>query len=104
MIVKILDFRFWILDYRTRFHARLATTGPCVPNPKSKIQNPKLALLAAALVVAGELHAGEAAKWQAEWDRTVRAAEQEGQVAVSIGGYGAIIDSGAFKKPIPRSR
>jgi ABC-type Fe3+ transport system substrate-binding protein len=40
--------------------------------------------------------------WQAEWDRTVRAAEQEGQVVVSIGGYGAIIDSGVFQKTYPK--
>src|SRR5207253_10689241 len=40
--------------------------------------------------------------WQAEWDRTVRAAEQEGQVTVSIGGYGAIIDSGVFQKTYPK--
>ena len=40
--------------------------------------------------------------WQAEWDRTVRAAEQEGQVSVSIGGYGAILDSGAFQKAYPK--
>jgi ABC-type glycerol-3-phosphate transport system substrate-binding protein len=40
--------------------------------------------------------------WQAEWDRTVRAAEQEGQVTVSIGGYGAIIDTGVFQKTYPK--
>ena len=40
--------------------------------------------------------------WQVEWDRTVRAAEQEGQVVVSIGGYGAIIDSGVFQKTYPK--
>ncbi len=40
--------------------------------------------------------------WQSEWDQTVRAAEQEGQVAVSIGGYGAIIDSGVFQKAYPK--
>ena len=40
--------------------------------------------------------------WQSEWDRTVRAAEQEGQVTVSIGGYGAIIDSGVFQKTYPK--
>lgn len=39
---------------------------------------------------------------QAEWDRTVRAAEQEGQVTVSIGGYGAIIDAGVFQKAYPK--
>ena len=42
--------------------------------------------------------------WQAEWERTVRAAEQEGQVTVSIGGYGAIIDSGVFQKAYPKIR
>ena len=42
------------------------------------------------------------ANWQAEWDRTVRAAEQEGQVNVSIGGYGAVIESGVFQKAYPK--
>jgi iron(III) transport system substrate-binding protein len=47
--------------------------------------------------------AGEAnSNRQAEWDRTVRAAEKEGLVTVSIGGYGAIIDSGVFQKTYPR--
>ncbi len=32
----------------------------------------------------------------------MRAAEQEGQVSVSIGGYGAIIDSGVFQKTYPK--
>jgi iron(III) transport system substrate-binding protein len=44
------------------------------------------------------LAAESKASWQAEWDRTVRAAEQEGQVTVSIGGYGSIIDAGVFQK------
>src|SRR6058998_1516112 len=48
------------------------------------------------------LAAESKASWQAEWDRTVRAAEQEGQVTVSIGGYGAIIDSGVFQKTYPK--
>jgi iron(III) transport system substrate-binding protein len=42
--------------------------------------------------------------WQAEWERTVQAAEKEGQVTVSIGGYGAIIESGAFQKAYPKIR
>lgn len=50
------------------------------------------------LILAGEAKSS----WQAEWDRTVRAAEQEGQVAVSIGGYGAVIDSGVFQKAYPK--
>jgi hypothetical protein len=55
------------------------------------------------IVFARSLGAGEAKpNWQAEWDRTVRAAEQEGQVMVSIGGYGAIIDSGVFQKTYPK--
>ena len=48
------------------------------------------------------LAAESKASWQAEWDRTVRAAEQEGQVTVSIGGYGAIIDAGVFQKTYPK--
>ena len=48
------------------------------------------------------LAAESKSSWQAEWDRTVRAAEQEGQVTVSIGGYGAIIDSGVFQKHYPK--
>ncbi|HEY7167186.1 MAG TPA: extracellular solute-binding protein [Candidatus Binatia bacterium] len=42
------------------------------------------------------------ADWKSEWDATVRAAEKEGQVTVSIGGYGAIIDSGVFQKAYPK--
>ena len=49
------------------------------------------------------VYAGEAKQsWQAEWERTVQAAEQEGQLVVSIGGYGAIIDSSAFQKLYPK--
>ena len=39
---------------------------------------------------------------QNEWEQTVRAAEKEGQVTVSIGGYGAIIESGVFQKAFPK--
>src|SRR5687768_2766495 len=48
------------------------------------------------------LAAESKASWQTEWDQTVRAAEQEGQIMVSIGGYGAIIDSGIFQKTYPK--
>ena len=48
------------------------------------------------------LAADSKASWQSEWNQTVRAAEQEGQVTVSIGGYGAIIDSGVFQKTYPK--
>ena len=47
--------------------------------------------------------AGEAKpSWQAEWERTLRAAEQEGEVSVSIGGYGAVIEAGIFQKAYPK--
>jgi len=61
-------------------------------------------LIAAQLLTANlcALAADSKSSWQAEWDRTVRAAEQEGQVTVSIGGYGAIIDSGVFQKSYPK--
>jgi iron(III) transport system substrate-binding protein len=40
--------------------------------------------------------------WQAEWERTVKAAEDEGQLTVYIAGYGALIDSGLFQKAYPK--
>ena len=40
--------------------------------------------------------------WQAEWERTVKAAEEEGQLTVYIAGYGALIDSGMFQKAYPK--
>jgi ABC-type glycerol-3-phosphate transport system substrate-binding protein len=39
---------------------------------------------------------------QAEWERIVRAAEQEGQVVVYIAGYEAVIEAGAFQKAYPK--
>ena len=42
------------------------------------------------------------ADWKTDWDKVIRAAEKEGQVTVSIGGYGAIIDSGVFQKTYPK--
>jgi len=59
-------------------------------------------MVAIVLLVAAKVHAAEPPKWQAEWERTVRAAEQEGQVNVSIGGYGAVIESGVFQKAYPK--
>jgi iron(III) transport system substrate-binding protein len=40
--------------------------------------------------------------WKADWDKTVKAAEDEGQVTVYIAGYGKVIDSGEFQKAFPR--
>jgi iron(III) transport system substrate-binding protein len=51
----------------------------------------------------GLVHAAESKPaWQAEWERTVKAAEEEGQLTVYIAGYGALIDSGVFQKVYPK--
>ncbi|MGH7770131.1 MAG: ABC transporter substrate-binding protein [Candidatus Binatia bacterium] len=39
---------------------------------------------------------------QAEWEKTVRAAEQEGQVVVYIAGYEAVLEAGVFQKAYSR--
>jgi len=41
------------------------------------------------------------ALWQVEWEKTVAAAKKEGQVNVYIGGWGVVLDSGAFQKAYP---
>jgi len=65
---------------------------------------PYILLLSAQFIgVICPVHAGEAtSSRQAEWEQTLRAAEKEGQVTVSIGGYGAIVDSGVFQKTYPK--
>jgi iron(III) transport system substrate-binding protein len=40
--------------------------------------------------------------WQAEWERTVKAAEAEGQLTVYISGYSPIIEAGVFQKAFPK--
>ena len=48
-------------------------------------------------------HAAESKPtWQAEWERTVKAAEEEGQLTIYIAGYGAILDAGVFQKAFPK--
>ena len=48
-------------------------------------------------------HAAESKpNWQTEWERTVKAAEEEGQLTVYVSGYGALIDSGIFQKAYPK--
>ncbi|HXV78991.1 MAG TPA: hypothetical protein VEG60_03855, partial [Candidatus Binatia bacterium] len=54
-------------------------------------------------VVGSSLPLSEAAEsWRAEWDKTVKAAEEEGQVSLYISGYGKVIDSGEFQKAYPK--
>jgi len=43
------------------------------------------------------LAAESKAAWQTKWERTMQAAETEGQLVVYIGGYGAIIDAGVTR-------
>src|SRR5437667_7303175 len=68
---------------------------------KSKLVTLTLGLLI--LCLSSPILAGEARQpRQQEWEKTVRAAEEEGQVTVYIAGYGAIIDSGAFQRAFPK--
>src|SRR5262245_55787910 len=79
----ILGFRFWILDYGEEGRSRpsLGYVEFCSENRKSKIENPKLAALAALLWV-GVVWAGEAPKWKEEWQKTIDAAKKEAQVSL----------------------
>ena len=40
--------------------------------------------------------------WRKEWEKTVEAAKNEGQVSVYIGGWGALLASGEFQKAYPQ--
>src|SRR5438445_11936854 len=39
--------------------------------------------------------------WKKEWEKTIEAAKKEGQVNVYIGGWEAVVESGAFQKAYP---
>ena len=54
----------------------------------------------AVLAISGDNTAAQ--DWKTEWERTVNAAEKEGQVTVYIAGYSKVIESGAFQKAFPR--
>jgi iron(III) transport system substrate-binding protein len=48
-------------------------------------------------------HAADSkSSWQAEWERTVKAAEAEGQLTVYISGYAPVIEAGVFQKSFPK--
>jgi len=61
-----------------------------------------LSFLLVAFWVATAHAADSKPNWQAEWERTVKAAEEEGQLTVYVSGYGALIDSGVFQKAYPK--
>jgi iron(III) transport system substrate-binding protein len=71
----------------------------CAMEPTSRSWSVGIVLvLSLTLVLIAEV----CADWKSEWEQTVRAAEKEGQVTVSIGGYGALIEAGAFQKAYPK--
>jgi iron(III) transport system substrate-binding protein len=81
----ILDFRFSILDCRTKTSevAQDFAVAFRVPNLKSKIQNLKLVVAAVVtLMVGAGASAGETPKWKEEWQRVVEAAKNEGQLSL----------------------
>ena len=53
----------------------------------------------AVLLLLAEAHAQS--DWKKEWDKIVEAAKKEGQVNVYIGGWEAVLESGAFQKAYP---
>ena len=53
----------------------------------------------AVLLTLTEAHAQS--DWKKEWGKTVEAAKKEGQVNVYIGGWEAVLESGAFQKAYP---
>jgi iron(III) transport system substrate-binding protein len=47
-------------------------------------------------------HAGQAPRWQVEWEKTLQAAKKEGQVTVYVHStYAPVLESGAFQKAFP---
>ena len=69
---------------------------------KGKLLTRILSFLLVAFWVATAHAADSKPNWQAEWERTVKAAEEEGQLTVYVSGYGALMDSGVFQKAYPK--
>ena len=88
----IFDFGFWIRGSGKPGLFSGSDFGSLSDNRKSKIQNLKSAVVVAALSVAVAAWAGEAPKWQAEWEQTVAAAKKEGQLTL----YGSPDFEGLF--------
>jgi len=53
----------------------------------------------AVLLLLADAHAQS--DWKKEWEKTVEAAKKEGQLNVYIGGWEAVVESGAFQKAYP---
>ena len=80
----------------------------CCPPPsrgrigKGNLLGQILTVISVAFWVATAHSAESKPNWQTEWERTVKAAEEEGQLTVYVSGYGALIDSGIFQKTYPK--
>jgi iron(III) transport system substrate-binding protein len=69
-------------------------------NLKSTLQNLKLAVVVAMLLLAVRTHAGEATGWQADWEKTLAAAKKEGGVSFyGSEGYEKVFE--VFQKKYP---
>ena len=53
------------------------------------------------ILVATLANASAQPDWKKEWEKTIEAAKKEGQVNVYIGGWEAVLESGAFQKAYP---
>ena len=58
-------------------------------------------VLAACAVLLSLAEARAQSDWKKEWEKTLEAAKKEGQVNVYIGGWEAVVESGAFQKAYP---
>lgn len=58
-------------------------------------------VLAACAVLLWLAQAQAQSDWKREWEKTVEAAKREGQLNVYIGGWEAVVESGAFQKAYP---
>jgi iron(III) transport system substrate-binding protein len=58
-------------------------------------------VLAACAVLLLVAQARAQSDWKKEWEKTIEAAKKEGQVNVYIGGWEAVLESGAFQKAYP---
>src|SRR5688572_16229862 len=70
--------------------------------PKSAAMN-VLGGFAMCLAIAVAVYGAESRPaWQINWERTVKAAEAEGQLTVYISGYSAVIEAGVFQRAFPK--
>jgi hypothetical protein len=99
------DFGFSILNFGLGAMKNVQTSflPGFSDNLKSKIKNLKLVITVVVIAAATVTHAGESARWQADWEKTLQAAKKEGQLTL----YGSAdyeILFADFNKNTPISR